>query len=795
MKTTSMKRVGYCCAVLVFVSGPVVKAQGVMPIPDITGASVESTVVDAGNAGLEYRYTIVNPSSATGRIWLMNVDVSSAERGGPTTLDLGNPFLRTYPVRGGASTEPMVTLVNLLAPYTGLKGTEVLVIGQRAPNGWNGGVTRQGYAQFAAQNTTFAITPDNTTDGFSILFDRPPTIRQASLTPHWVFEVADHTEVTQAEMDSAVVVQQSIPVQVSVLGPLDIDEGGNAHYNRLLDDISLASDIGWVTDDALRDAVSTNVRNARDEFRIGNNGLAQAQLQAAIDAVQSADPGGFNPEFRDLAVVNLQTLIDLLPSSRNTFIPVFTATPLAAELERGDTFTLTMRHFNSALDGNPPLEGLRILVRCLPERALTGPFDPNIVYFDCANSDALVPGETFRFSATGEVVFTYEGSNTGLDVIEIVENDFEVFRRLAIVEVNWTADADLVVPLFVPPLVLASEGDTILITEATANVGTRDVDTPSVTAYFISDDDNLSAANIGSATFLGQRVVPPLPAGEWSFVLEQPFDIPPGFTADVHFLAACADYEASVVESVEENNCSFSEVERMFDVGMLTSDPGSNSPPVAISQNVETEKNVPVAVTLTATDADGDVLSFSVSSGPANGALSGAPPDLTYTPALDYVGDDSFAFIANDGSSDSNAATISISVTGTTCIIQLDELVERDGSATLTYSGSDQGKAGTGLRLTSMGRIYDQHGSALRTVWRIRNTATVAQTVLLDAYNDPYSITLDVDARTELFFASPVATGAATHRLFLGPVQVDVKAAGNQSFNNDTEVDDPQCVP
>ena len=49
-------------------------------------------------------------------------------------------------------------------------------------------------------------------------------------------------------------------------------------------------------------------------------------------------------------------------------------------------------------------------------------------------------------------------------------------------------------------------------------------------------------------------------------------------------------------------------------------------------------------------------------SGPANGTLSGSPPNLTYTPNSGYSGPDSFTFNANDGITYSNIATVSITV-------------------------------------------------------------------------------------------------------------------------------------
>jgi len=67
-------------------------------------------------------------------------------------------------------------------------------------------------------------------------------------------------------------------------------------------------------------------------------------------------------------------------------------------------------------------------------------------------------------------------------------------------------------------------------------------------------------------------------------------------------------------------------------------------------------------VTLTGSDADGDPLAYSIVAGPANGTLSGTAPNLTYTPGPNANGADSFTFKANDGTSDSNVATVSITV-------------------------------------------------------------------------------------------------------------------------------------
>jgi len=89
----------------------------------------------------------------------------------------------------------------------------------------------------------------------------------------------------------------------------------------------------------------------------------------------------------------------------------------------------------------------------------------------------------------------------------------------------------------------------------------------------------------------------------------------------------------------------------------------TNIAPVASSQSVTLPEDSPHAITLTAQDANGDALTFLVTTQPAHGSLSGAPPLLTYTPTPNYNGPDAFSFLVNDGQADSATATVSLTVT------------------------------------------------------------------------------------------------------------------------------------
>jgi subtilisin family serine protease len=95
---------------------------------------------------------------------------------------------------------------------------------------------------------------------------------------------------------------------------------------------------------------------------------------------------------------------------------------------------------------------------------------------------------------------------------------------------------------------------------------------------------------------------------------------------------------------------------------------GGNSSPVANNQAVNVIKDTQTPITLTATDPDNNPLTYTLVAQPQHGTVTPPPPadpgsaSRTYTPTTDYVGPDSFTFKANDGTVDSNVATVSITV-------------------------------------------------------------------------------------------------------------------------------------
>jgi hypothetical protein len=95
----------------------------------------------------------------------------------------------------------------------------------------------------------------------------------------------------------------------------------------------------------------------------------------------------------------------------------------------------------------------------------------------------------------------------------------------------------------------------------------------------------------------------------------------------------------------------------------------TNIPPMAYSQNIAVAKNMAKAITLTGSDTDGDALTYAIVTSPAYGVLSGSAPNITYTPATNYTGSDSFTFKVTDSKGAvSGNAVVSITVSPTTTV-------------------------------------------------------------------------------------------------------------------------------
>ncbi len=89
---------------------------------------------------------------------------------------------------------------------------------------------------------------------------------------------------------------------------------------------------------------------------------------------------------------------------------------------------------------------------------------------------------------------------------------------------------------------------------------------------------------------------------------------------------------------------------------------GGGNAPVAFDSNYGVTKAAARVITLNATDADSDPLTYSIVTPPNSGSLSGSGSSRTYTPVNSFTAIVTFTFRANDGSANSNLATVTITI-------------------------------------------------------------------------------------------------------------------------------------
>jgi hypothetical protein len=166
--------------------------------------------------------------------------------------------------------------------------------------------------------------------------------------------------------------------------------------------------------------------------------------------------------------------------------------------------------------------------------------------------------------------------------------------------------------------------------------------------------------------------------------------------------------------------------------GTTTSSPATVSvtvtavadPPTASPGSANTTTNTPVTVTLNGTDPDTCSLTFAVTQAPTHGSLgaltnqactAGSPntdrATVTYTPAGGFTGSDALSFTANDGTTTSPAATITINV--------------GSGSSGITLRSSSSGVNAVSTSLTIPAPAGVSSGDVMVAGISVRGTTTV----------------------------------------------------------------------
>ena len=128
-----------------------------------------------------------------------------------------------------------------------------------------------------------------------------------------------------------------------------------------------------------------------------------------------------------------------------------------------------------------------------------------------------------------------------------------------------------------------------------------------------------------------------------------------------------------------------------------------------------------------------------------------------------------------------DTTTVSLSVETAPETMPLDEALANNPEDVLSVSTD-----ASGYNLTSMGRMTDAEGNQY-TVWRLRNGEDEPLEANLRSVGGDYSEAMTLPANTDTFVASPSSSTWGTH-IMTWDGGLKVKAAGRNTFDNDTEI-------
>ena len=249
------------------------------------------------------------------------------------------------------------------------------------------------------------------------------------------------------------------------------------------------------------------------------------------------------------------------------------------------------------------------------QASATDPDSPSLTY-------AVVAGPqhgSLTLNANGSYSYTPNANFNGPDSFTFKANDGSLDSNIATVSLT-------VIPVNDAPVAADSSASGAEDTAITGQAAVTDVDGPALTYAVVAGPQH------GGVTFN--------PDGSYVYAPTANYNGPDSFT----FKANDGSLDSNTATVALTINAV-------------------NDAPVAANGSASGNEDTAITGQASATDVDSPSLTYALVSGPTHGALTfNSTGSYSYTPSANYNGPDSFTFKANDGSLDSNTATVSLTV-------------------------------------------------------------------------------------------------------------------------------------
>ncbi len=439
----------------------------------------------------------------------------------------------------------------------------------------------------------------------------PPQIREA-WTDYNFFPYVDSLlhqgiHLNEEELDA---LQLHGIRKIKTLGPLKYPSGAFQYWNQFLADVDEAKNLMWIKDATFYSSVKSKLVSAHDAVLNDDLVSLNARLQEVVALVDSVGTDVLTQEGRDLLWINAKWLQDSIPWPCE---PKLTLNPLTGQHIVGETHTVSATLINAAN------------LQALANEPIT---------FNVTEGPNYGEAATKTTDLQGVASFTYLGRGVGRDIILAQAGEGGTFQKgikskvsgkkeqtvechpwgikSADVSVDWTGGVDLSIISFSPSVLISKPGNQFYVYETTKNQGNI-TSPPTITKYYLSLSETLE-----SGILVGQREVKSLEQDEMNRSGKLTFVIPAGLAEGKYYLWACADADFGVIETNEDNNCSY--MNPFIAAGTLMIEKENNNPPDCSGAVASVTKLWPPNHKLAGisiqgvTDPDGDAVTLTVTS-------------------------------------------------------------------------------------------------------------------------------------------------------------------------------------
>ena len=375
--------------------------------------------------------------------------------------------------------------------------------------------------------------------------------------------------------------------------------------------------------------------------------------------------------------------------------------------------------------------------------------DGPAVAIDVLANDSDPDGDPFSITATGgspDGLVTITGGGTGIDY-----DPNGAFESLAAGETDTDTFTYTIEDTFA-----ASDTATVTVTitgqnddpDAVDDSDDANEDGPAIIIDVLANDTDADASDTLSVTAVDTT-------GTLGTVTNNGTDVTYDPNGQFESLAAGATATDAFTYTVSDGNGG-------TDTATVTvTIHGQNDPPIANSDTYSTNEDTqlqipPPGVLANDTDVDGDALSAIKISDPTHGILVLDPDGfLVYFPDENFFGADSFTYVANDGSADSNIAEVTIFV------------LEVNDNPDAVDDAAQANEDGPAITIFVLGNDTDDDGDTL-TVGSVDTTGTLGSVT-----NNGTDVTYDPNGQFESLAAGETDTDTFTYTVSDGNGGVD----------------------